>query len=537
MHACIVKRNPKISVEDIQGTLQSLKSHGFRSINIADHPDLEADLWLYNGEKVMEFLNNDCSIIQFGEAFREETRGKKKYLISSSKNTPVPSFILSLVDNNATNTKKFLEEYPNCLESHFKYAMMCMQKGDHKTAFKHFEEGRKWLNEPLKSKGWIKKWHRYSCDFESSICAYYTGEYAKGQFYTDRVIINPEAPQSFVQRSYNNYEFYIKGHPLPVLWTKEYFVEDMDDVPPAIQGYKSLNPSLFLRPDGNLYLNIRIVNWSVNPVGFNQYSTPHPKNKYKTKNLLAIINEEGDYVQKPQIVDKTGLAIQKLRSHHIDGFEDCRLYALSSNEEEDTLHFITNYTKNNSKGDMRLSLGTIACPKQSPPRYTSLVPITGYGDTITQKNWLLYDKKGTKVQCVYGYNPFTIIEIDLETGSVVVPISQAQLPMRSGEFRGSGGPVPFEDGYLLVIHQVYYKSHRGRRYLHRFIRLDNNYLPTHISMLWYLQSDSIEYVSTLHAISPDKILIGYGLCDKCACLTCVDTKIISEMLRPIADYL
>jgi len=531
-----MKNRSNISIEDIQGTLHSLQSHGFDSINITDHPDIDADLWLYNGEKVVEVLEDEYSVIQFNEVFREETRGKKSCLISVSKNTPIPPFILSLVDNDTTNIKKFLEDYPNCLESHFKYAMLCMRNHDHKTAFKHFEEGRKWLNEPLKPKGWVKTWHRYSCDFESSLCAYYAGEREKGQFYTDRVIVNPQAPGPLLQRSYHNYEFYIADHPLPALWTKEYFVQDMDDVPPTIEGYKSLNPSLFLRPDGNLYLNIRIVNWSVNPIGFNQYSTPHPKNKYKTKNLLAVVDGEGDYVQKPQVVDKTGLPIQKLRSHRIDGFEDCRLYALSSTEEEDTLHFITNYTKNNPKGDMRLSLGTITCTKESPPQYTSLVPITGYGDNITQKNWLLYDKEGSKTKAVYGYNPFTIIEIDLETG-VASPISQAQLPIRSGEFRGSGGPVPFEDGYLLVIHQVYYKSHGGRRYLHRFIKLDRDYLPTHISMPWYLQSDNIEYISTMRAISPGKILIGYGLCDKCACLTCVETKTISGMLRPIADYL
>ena len=533
MHACIVVKNKsKVDIEDFQETLQSLKSQGFETCNVKEYPNVEADVWLFNGEKITKPLKNCNSIVQFNEVFREEERGRSSYLISSSKNTPIPKFVLSLADNEMNATKKFLIDYPKCLESHYKYAMLCMQNHDYKTAFEHFETGRKWLNKPLKSEGWVNSWHQYNFDFESSICAYYAQEHDKGQWYTDRVIVNKNVPQSLLSRTYQNYEFFIKS--LQVLWTKEYFVQDMEEIPSILEGYKSLNPSLIPHPNGTFYLNLRIVNWSVNPVGFNQYTSSHPKNKFKTKNILGIINEEGNYVQKPQLVSKIIPFIGKVRSHHIDGFEDCRLFA--SSQEEDTLHFITNCTKNNPKGDMRLSVGTIALSKDSSPKYTSLIPITGYGDDITQKNWLLYDKEGTKAQAIYGYNPFTIIEIDLETG-IATPISQAHFPIRSGEFRGSAGPVPFEDGYLLVIHQVYYKAHGGRRYLHRFIKLDSAFLPTKISMAWYLQSDNIEYVSTMQALSSGKILIGYGLCDKCACITCVETKTISEMLRPITDYL
>jgi len=533
MHACIVVKNKtKYDLQELQETLQSLKSRGFQSFQAQENPDLTAAVYLYPGEKLQNEETSDFSLISFdGGIFQEKRRGIKSFVILASKHTPTTEFIDFLRADSIQSIKKFVKKYPNCLESHFKYASRCMQNRNYETAFTHFEIGRKWLNRPLKVKGWVQVWHQYVLDFESSLCAYYVSELEKGRFYADRVITNAAVPQQILNRTYQNYEFYIQ--PLEVLWTKEYFVKDMEDIPPAIGNYKSLNPSLLALEDGNLYLNIRIVNWSVNPIGFNQYTTPHPKNKFKTKNILGIISGDGEYIQKPRLVSREELEIEKLRPHRIDGFEDCRLFAHS---EGGSLHFITNYTKNNPKGDMRLSLGTISHEDESVPMYTSLTPIVGYGDHLTQKNWLLYDMKDNNVKAIYGYNPFTIIEIDLESG-VAKPLSQVQLPIRSGEFRGSGGPIAFEDGYLLVIHQVYYKPHGGRRYLHRFIRLDKDYIPIAISMSFYLQSKDIEYISTMVKTDSGKVLIGYGLCDKCACLTCVDMKTISKMLIPIGDYL
>jgi len=539
MHASIIVKNKtKCDLQKFQETLQSLKSHGFQTIQIQKESDLTSDLtsdlYLYPGETIKDEITNDFSILVFnGTILQEKKRGLKSFSIITSEYTPTTEFIDFLQSDNIHLIRKFVKQYPNSLESHLKYALHCMKNHKYQTAFTHFELGRKWMNKALKLKGWVPDWHQYRHDFESSICAYYVGEDKReqGRFYADRVITNPHVPQQILNYTYQNYEFYID--PLNVLWTKKYFVSDMEEIPSDIKDYKSLNPSLLSREDGKLYMNLRIVNWSVNPIGFNQYSTPYPKNKFKTKNILGIISEEGEYIQKPKLVSKEELEIEKVRSHRIDGFEDCRLF---DHSEDGSLHFIANYTKNNPKGDIRLSLGTISCKNGSSPKYTSLTPITGYGDHLTQKNWLLYDKKDNKVKAIYGYNPFTIVEIDLENG-VAKPLSQTQLPIRSGEFRGSGGPIAFEDGYLLVIHQVYYKHHGGRRYLHRFIKLDKDYVPIAISMPYYLQSKDIEYISTMVTTNSGKVLIGYGLCDKCACLACVETETISNMLRPIKDYL
>ena len=110
-----------------------------------------------------------------------------------------------------------------------------------------------------------------------------------------------------------------------------------------------------------------------------------------------------------------------------------------------------------------------------------------------------------------------------------------KLPIRGGEFRGSGGPIPFEDGYLIAVHQVYLKEHKGRRYLHRFIKCDENLVPNGLSEAFYIKSSDIEYISTM-IDTKDEILIGYGLCDRCACVSGISKKTISKMMRPIHEY-
>ncbi len=532
MRACVVMTGKQYVISELSKTLESLNAHGFEHVSFVRDVEND-DMWLYQGETVIQRNDHNETIVCYNGIKIQVDRGMQGTTILAGKNTPKNATILSLESNKEQILKEFVEQYPEMLEANLKMGQWYMQQRNYAESFRYFEKARRYRGNINKKIGWVENCHAYLLDFEASLCAYYANEHTLGRFYTDRLLMNPNIPEQLLMRVYRNYEHYVQ--PLTVLWSKEYVVADMEEGMEGIEQYKSLNPSLVRRDDSSFYMSIRIVNWTLNPIGYNQYFSPHPKNKFKTKNLLAVIDLEGQYIQRPRLITKgETLDLKKIRGHHIDGFEDCRLFA-TDEENKNSLRFITNYTKNNPKGPSKLSIGTIDIQTPDTPQYTTLIPVMGHNDHLTQKNWLIYKTSEGKAWAVYNYQPFTIIQIDLTTGQAV-PISEMKLPIRSSEFRGSGGPVPFEDGFLVVVHQVYFKDHKGRRYLHRFIKLDKDYVPMGISKAWYLQSNDIEYVSTMVALS-DSVLLGYGLCDKCACISAVSKSVISKMIRPIEDYL
>ncbi len=538
MQACIVMTEKQCLISELSKTLESLNTHGFEHVSFVRDAEKD-DVWLFQGETMVQRNDHGETIVCYDGIKIQVDRGMQGTTILAGKNTPKNATILSLQSDKEQVLKEFVEQYPEMLESNLKMGQWYMQQHNYEESFHYFEKARRYRGNINKKIGWVEDCHTYLLDFEASLCAYYANEHILGRFYTDRLLMNPNISAQLLMRVYRNYEHYVQ--PLTTVWSKEYVVADMEkketcdkDIVEGISTYKSLNPSLCRRDASSFYMTIRIVNWTLNPIGFNQYFSPHPKNKFKTKNLLAVIDLEGQYIQKPKLITKgESLDLKKIRGHHIDGFEDCRLFAVD--EDTKIVRFITNYTKNNPKGASRLSIGTIDIQNPDTPQYTTLIPIIGHNDHLTQKNWLIYKTSEGKAWAVYNYQPFTLIQLDLTTGQAV-PISEIKLPIRSSEFRGSAGPVPFLDGFLVVVHQVYFKDHKGRRYLHRFIKLDKEYVPMGISEAWYLQSKDIEYVSTMVALE-NVVLLGYGLCDKCACISAVSKRVISKMIRPIEDYL
>lgn len=529
----ISQKLPKegFDISKLKTTMASLEKHGFKTLFFDGNtpPDENLDLVIVQGMTV-ESLRQDQRVIvnHNGYCIMLSCGFKRGANLTPATDTPEPKLWSQLKLGDEKVLGDIVEEYPKWFEGHYQLAMLYLNKKFFSKAFEEFGKARLYKTDINYELGYVKEWRDYGLDFNQGLCAYYAGELEHGRLFVDRVIMNRNSKHELVVQSYRNYEFYAK--PLKVKWNKEYIVNNYD-LPEKVKAYKSLNPSLLRKNKKEIYLNIRIVNWHVNPIGFNKYFSPHPKNKFKTKNLLATINNSGDFVSKPQLIMKgEGVNLGKIRSHHIDGFEDCRLFHLQGG----VIYFISNCTKNNPKGPMRLSVGQIDVNGETP-KYTKLTPIYGHGDHLTQKNWLIYRVEGAYAYAIYGYNPLTIVKINLNTG-IVEPVSEARLPVRSGEFRGSGGPVPFEDGYLVVIHQVYFKDHGGRRYLHRFLYLDEYMIPVGFSELWYLKSKDIEYVSTILDVGDD-FLIGYGMCDRCACISLVTKETIKKMFNPISDYM
>ena len=103
-----------------------------------------------------------------------------------------------------------------------------------------------------------------------------------------------------------------------------------------------------------------------------------------------------------------------------------------------------------------------------------LVPLQREELRVAEKNWLPWSRDG-ELLVIYGYDPFEVRTVDLDTGATA--LAQRRPPaFYAGGFRGSAPPVrvPGRAGrWLLLTHDVAYRP-QGNAYAQRFVEVDEH---------------------------------------------------------------
>ena len=138
---------------------------------------------------------------------------------------------------------------------------------------------------------------------------------------------------------------------------------------------------------------------------------------------------------------------------------------------------------------------------------------------------------------VYSYEPFVVYQPNLQTGrcnGIVYKKSACDFSL----FRGSAGPVEFEDGYLLLVHEVLQQSDFQRVYFHRFVYCDRDFRIKKVSKPFTFQHFGVEYCCGMtldHTGS--QLILSVGIEDREAYLYFYDLKMIQERLYELPDFL
>jgi hypothetical protein len=129
-----------------------------------------------------------------------------------------------------------------------------------------------------------------------------------------------------------------------------------------------------------------------------------------------------------------------------------------------------------------------------------------------QKNWLPFSEDG-KLFVVYRLSPFIVNEIDITTGAFK-EVSRTNIATWTfPAFRGSAGPIPWKDGYLLIGHFVD-NTHGKYNYYNKFIFMDKKTKkPLRVSETFYLEDHSVEFITGM-TVSGMYLYITYGVNDK-----------------------
>lgn len=366
----------------------------------------------------------------------------------------------------------------------------------------------------------------YRFDEELSISAFYTPFKEEGFAALERLLTNKRAPASAKYLAERNLHFYIEN-------LKNVRFQSLPITPPSVREGSKIrcnptNPSILKTDEGYLVI-CRCVNYTQKGAKDYRMIDPEAKNNFvvKTRNYLLQYDKKFHLLSQKEIIDELSPPMRHSPFTAIEGLEDCRIF------EHDQAIWATCTVQDMNPyhvpqiGLYRLDK-TNADPQRSAVQH--FVPLQGPVEGRCEKNWLPFVKDGD-IHVIYSYDPFIIYKIDPLTGGFEQVVNRDE-KLDFSRFRGSAGPIPFDDGYLAVVHHVGYDN--GRYYYHRFLYLDKDFAITRISRPFTYRSAAIEFCCGMTVDhSGSQLIMSLGVEDREAMLAFIDLEKVRSLLLPV----
>lgn len=340
---------------------------------------------------------------------------------------------------------------------------------------------------------------------EMSICGFYNPRNRlEGFRASNELILRKDASQHVRQLTIGNILHYLEKLP-----AKE---TTLSMNAPVVRGntskrYQCLNPSIHWiggKPVGN----IRCVNYSQEKGNYTSFSTDK---KIRTRNFFVQMDEEYNTKTSFEIVDN--FKRTKREDCTILGFEDLRLFRF-----RDQWWAVVNSIEETGRPQQCLVSLKL---DEALERYdtTHFVRMTHSGMTDIEKNWLPFVQED-KIHMIYHCHPFTVLEVDPDSGNCSV-VSKKESQWNLSNFRGSGAPVRVGDKWWFVIHEVAFVN--WRTYFHRVVEFNDNWEITRVSRPFFFSNKGVEFCLSV-TLREDTLVFGCGIEDSSARVYEISTK-------------
>jgi hypothetical protein len=170
----------------------------------------------------------------------------------------------------------------------------------------------------------------------------------------------------------------------------------------------------------------------------------------------------------------------------------------------------------------------VLCKFDENYNIVNCIPLRCQHPNEIQKNWLPF-VNDNKLYVIYRVSPFIINEIDLSTGDYKEIINK---PLLNSEFpivRGSSAPIPYNKGWLFMVHFVNYDSINEDTYYTRFIYMNKKFTPTKMSNTFYLDNAGYEYISGLLNMN-NQFFFSYSTQDRVSKLGTISSVVLENQL-------
>ena len=335
---------------------------------------------------------------------------------------------------------------------------------------------------------------------EIAIVSFYLNKKTEGYQACDNVIFSPHAPWSTRNYTLNNQSFYMKRIPFKKILSIKH------DIPhDQIESTSSL-----IENNGSYLLNLMTVNYSIDDKGV--YQIKDKDDIVKNQSFLLTLEKDLSLRGGIALEDKSNM---ELYQQNIRGFENVRLF--SAND------MLCTYRAVNPTHTHQICY----CKYDSPTgRVTKIIPLIIGGELKDEHGWLPFIDNNV-AYFVYKLSPLTLYKLDRETG-VCELIKETIITEKNLEsFIGSGGLIPYKNGWLGTCHQVY--NNTNLKNFHRLIWIDGDFTELKYSEAFYFESPNIEFnLSICH--SDEGLLIPYSQRDNTSKIGVLNYEIVNTWL-------
>jgi glycosyltransferase involved in cell wall biosynthesis len=282
----------------------------------------------------------------------------------------------------------------------------------------------------------------------------------------------------------------------------------------APEGYHPLNPSVAVI-DGTLMLLIRCVNYLLEQ---ERYVISGGGHIIRTRNYLLTLDDAlAPSTCRQVLAPKDWPAPAYML---VQGFEDIRLIYQGGR-----LSASATVRELNPESFCEIVLAAIEPETPQTCRLTAWRTLSKVESRRHEKNWTpVLD--GGELRFIYTYDPAVLVDRDGHETATRTPEFAAD------HFRGGSQAIPFDNGYLSVIHETVVIENK-RTYLHRFVQTDRDGVLISCSRPFYFRAKGIEFAAGL-ARRPqgNGLLVSFGFEDKEAWLAEFDEEDVRRTLRP-----
>ncbi len=317
------------------------------------------------------------------------------------------------------------------------------------------------------------------------------------------------------------------GSDIPALAT---LIDDIAYTPLAIDhapGWSLFNPSVTNDPEGRLVVNIRSSNYVIADDGSYNFQGTEDDGIIRTVNLLTRLDENLATSVVGQIPSQPPGPSTRLS--RVLGCEDVRLLAIGNSWKA----LATVRDRNHYE---RCDIALLSLPSLDAAEETILSVIPGPDPARHEKNWMPFVVDG-ELHIMYLCSPTVVGHLD--ANSQLVVDSSTTGPPSATHFRGGSQGVPFDDGYLFLVHEVTFFGTQ-RVYSHRFIHVtsaitkngDRRWDITSLSCPFYFREIGIEFAAGL-AVDGGDIVASFGVRDAEAWLVRMSADQVAKQLVPL----
>ncbi len=338
--------------------------------------------------------------------------------------------------------------------------------------------------------------NEYKLYEEIGIVSFYIDSKIEGYQACEKIIFSPHAPWSVKNYMLNNQSFYMRRLPFKKIFPIKYTLP---------KDY--IGSSLSLIPnEGGFRCNLRGVNYSINDDG--GYIIRDIDDIVRTRNFILELDKDLKIMNGAEILDVSGVP---LYPKNIRGIEDMRLFG--------TNEFLCTYLEVNNERIPQMCYG-----QYTGNNITKIIPLTVTEKLQCEKNWMPFIMND-EVHFIYKCCPVQIYKLDRDTGVVTLIKELESIP---NDFRGSSGLIPYKDGWLCTIHQVYYAN--PRKYFHRFLWFNQDFTDMKYTEVFYFESREIEYTLSL-CHSNHGLLVPYSQRDNTSKIGILNYEILDSWLK------